>query len=352
MIELVPPGTHIDFIGKSRITVALSVTLLLAGLVAALTVGPKWGIDFAGGTEIQIAFPETPDAQEGPIREIASQCGIQDPSVIRYGRSEPPEFLIKFRGTEQGTLAEDSVCPVRPEQRAELAAIAESVDAEEGEQNQAEIVERLRMAIGNAVGPVEVLRVDFVGPRVGAELRADGLRAILGACVLILAYIGVRFSVRYAPGAVIALIHDVGITAGIFVLFGLEFDLRVLAALLAIIGYSLNDTIVIYDRIRENLQLHTKAELPEVLNRSVNQTLSRTVLTSGTTLAALLSLLFVGGAVIWPFALAMTIGVVVGTYSSVFIAAPTLLFLERQLGGEQAQPRKGGSKRTPRAASL
>jgi preprotein translocase SecF subunit len=164
----------------------------------------------------------------------------------------------------------------------------------------------------------------------------------------------------------VALIHDIGITAGLFVIFGLEFDLRVLAALLAILGYSLNDTIIIYDRIRENMELRTKHDLPEVLNRSVNQTLSRTVLTSGTTLAALLSLLFLGGEVIRPFAVAMTIGILVGTYSSIFVAAPMLLFLERWLGdeggqrpsGKLARPQKtqksktGKRRKGPRAASL
>ena len=140
-------------------------------------------------------------------------------------------------------------------------------------------------------------------------MRRDGLSALGIACLLILAYITFRFSLRFAPGAIVALVHDVGITAGLFVIFGLEFDLRVLAALLAILGYSLNDTIIIYDRIRENMRLHTTVDFPEVLNQSVNQTLSRTVLTSGTTLAALLALFFLGGEMIQPFAFAMIIGI-------------------------------------------
>ena len=162
----------------------------------------------------------------------------------------------------------------------------------------------------------------------GAELRRDGLLAMGIASLMILAYIAFRFSTRFAPGAIVALLHDVGVTAGLFVIFGMEFDLRVLAALLAILGYSLNDTIIIYDRIRENMELHTKHDLVEVLNLSVNQTLARTILTSGTTLAAVFALLIVGGEVIRPFAIAMAIGIVVGTYSSMFVAAPTLLFLE------------------------
>ena len=197
-------------------------------------------------------------------------------------------------------------------------------------------------------------RVEYVAPRVGDELRRDGLFAILIACLMILIYIAFRFSTRFAPGAVVALVHDVGATAGIFVIFGLEFDLRVLAALLAIVGYSLNDTIIIYDRIRENMELHTKHDLVDVLNRSVNQTLSRTVLTSGTTMVAVLALLIVGGTVIRPFAIAMAIGIVVGTYSSVFIAAPTLLWLETRFGDGHsgAERSRPAEKAAPRAPSV
>jgi preprotein translocase SecF subunit len=170
--------------------------------------------------------------------------------------------------------------------------------------------------------------------------------------------VAIRFSSRFAPGAVIAVIHDLAITAGLFVILGMEFDLRILAAMLAILGYSLNDTIIIYDRIRENMEIRTKRDLPEVLNLSINQTLSRTILTSGTTLAALLALYFLGGDVIRPFAFAMLIGVLVGTYSSIYIAAPLLLLLEanaeeappsaksaKQSGAKKATGKKGGKKR-------
>jgi preprotein translocase SecF subunit len=187
---------------------------------------------------------------------------------------------------------------------------------------------------------------------VGGELRRDGILALAIACVLILAYIAFRFSLRFAPGAVVALVHDVGITAGLFVIFGLEFDLRVLAALLAILGYSLNDTIIIYDRIRENMELRTRHDLPEVLNLSVNQTLARTVLTSGTTLAAVLALLFLGGQVIRPFAIAMVIGIAVGTYSSVFIAAATLLWLETRFGESEAVAPEGARAPVPAKATV
>ncbi len=208
----------------------------------------------------------------------------------------------------------------------------------------------LQAQLERAIGPLTVERVEFVGPRVGEELRRDGLMAIGIACLLILIYITFRFSMRFAPGAVIALVHDLTITASLWILLGLEFDLRVLAALLAILGYSLNDTIIVFDRIRENLEIRTKHDLAEVLNQSVNQTLSRTLITSGSTLGAVLALLFLGGPVIQPFALAMAIGIVVGTYSSIYIAAPTLLWLEKRAGGDKASGTKPVQRARPQRA--
>ena len=334
--ELVPAGTHIDFIGKRRLCAALSIGMLLASIAAIPIRGIRMGIDFAGGTEFQVRFANGSNADEGAIRSVVTRCGVRDPSVVRYGETDESEFLIRFRvdaedGAEGGSVGAD--CPLTDEERAQLAATAEAVGGASGESGDTgEIVDRLTFALVNAVGPLDVDRVEFVGPRVGSELRRDGLYALGIACLLVLAYISFRFSLRFAPGAIVALVHDIGITAGLFVMWGLEFDLRVLAALLAIMGYSLNDTIIIYDRIRENMELRTKHDLVEVLNRSVNQTLSRTVLTTGTTMVAVLALLIVGGPVIRPFAIAMVIGIVVGTYSSVFIAAPTLLWLETRFG--------------------
>jgi len=308
--ELVKPGTHIDFIGKRKICAAISVGLLLASLVATQVNGVRMGIDFAGGTEIQLKFDDGVAASEGPIREIVGGLdGIDDPSVVRYGEPEENEFLVKFKG--------------------ELKAGDAAVGSDK--------VEALEAALVSGIGPMTVQRVEFVGPRVGAELRDDGLKALFWASVVVLIYIAFRFSSRFAPGAILAVLHDLSITAGIFVMLGLEFDLRILAAMLAILGYSLNDTIIIYDRIRENMELHTKRDLPEVLNLSVNQTLSRTVLTSGTTLLTLGALYFLGGEVIRPFALAMVLGVLVGTYSSVYIASPTILLLESWLGDDDAK---------------
>jgi preprotein translocase SecF subunit len=207
------------------------------------------------------------------------------------------------------------------------------------------VLDRLTPALQQHLGAMHILSVDYVGPQVGDELRRDGLYSLLAATVAIIAYIWFRFSLRFGPGAVVALVHDVMITAGLFAIFRLEFDLSVLAALLGLMGYSLNDTIIVYDRIRENMTLHTKHHLVDVLNRSVNETLSRTLLTSLNTLATVLCLLFLGGEVIFGFALAMVIGIVVGTYSSIFVAAPILLFLEQRYGGDAA-----GSGRDSRGA--
>ncbi len=343
-LEIVPAGTKIDFIGRRHVCGAISAALLLAGIAAIPIQGVRYGIDFAGGTEVQVLFDDEAGAGEGAIREVVTACGVRDPSVVRYGETDVAEFLIRFR-VEEGVDAAERVasadCPLTDADRARLAeaAAAGGGGGEVGEKG--EIVDRLAFALRNAVGPLVVQRVEYVGPRVGAELRRDGLYAIGLASLLVLAYIAFRFSARFAPGAIVALLHDIGLTAGIFVVFGMEFDLRVLAALLAILGYSLNDTIIIYDRIRENMELRTKHDLQEVLNLSVNQTLARTFLTSGTTMAAVLALLFLGGEVIRPFAIAMAIGILVGTYSSIFIAAPTLLFLENRFGGEAT----GGKKK-------
>ena len=310
--EIVPPGTKIDFIGKRRLAALLSGLLLLTSAAAVWVNGVRLGIDFAGGTEVQLEFAQGVPASDGAIRDVLTEAlEIAEPSVIRYGEPESNEFLIKFKG--------------------DINSVSE-IGGQEG----VDLITKLGLALEGAIGSVAIERVEFVGPRVGAELRVDGLKSLFYASLAILIYIAFRFNPRFAPGAIVAVLHDLSITAGIFVILGMEFDLRILAAMLAILGYSLNDTIIIYDRIRENMELHTSIDLPEVLNQSVNQTLSRTVLTSGTTLAALLSLYFLGGPVIQPFAFAMILGVIVGTYSSIYIAAPVLLMLERRFGGGAA----------------
>lgn len=329
--EFVKSGTRIDFLSRWRIAMTLSALLILAGIAAIPLRGFRLGIDFAGGTEVQVRFTEARDVGEGAVRDALSGLDIPSPSVIRYGPAGSQEFLIKFQGERQ--IEEPGS------------------ETEGGITAKTDRILALEEALEERLGALALERVEFVGPKVGAELRRDGLAALGIACLLILIYIAFRFSARFAPGAVAALVHDVLLTSGIWVILGLEFDLRVLAALLAIVGYSLNDTIIVYDRIRENMELRTRTELTDVLNLSVNQTLSRTLITSGTTLLAVLSLLFLGGEVIRPFALAMTIGIVVGTYSSIYVAAPVLLMLEARQGPSRSPARSGAASKTGERAA-
>ncbi len=327
--ELIPSGTHIDFIGKRFLCAAISVGMILAGLIAIPVRGVRLGIDFAGGTEVQVHFAEAVAIDAAEIRRVVEDCGVVDSSVVRFGEVGATDYLIRFRaGAASDEVPASGSCPLSAENLKQLAAERLASGAG-GDGSNAE-VQRLKLALANQLGPLEVERVEFVGPRVGSDLRRAAIYSLGIASLLILAYIGFRFSTRYAPGAVVALFHDMLITAAIFVIAGWQFDLTVLAALLTIMGYSLNDTIVIYDRIRENLSLHTKHDLIDVLNRSVNQTLSRTILTGGTTFFSCIGLLVLGGPVVRPFAIAMAIGIVVGTFSSIYVAAPILLYLERR----------------------
>jgi preprotein translocase subunit SecF len=331
--QIVPAGTKIDFIGKRNLAIGLSAALLVAGFAALAVRGPKLGIDFAGGTKIEFRFPPDSNADEGIIREIVAACGAESPSVVRYGESTAKDFVIQFKQASEAAPGAEQ-CPLTPDQQASIERAREASAGSASAAN--ERTDRIQYALANRIAQPEVLSVGFVGPRVGDELRRKGLSAIGLACALILVYIAFRFNPRYAPGAVVALVHDIAITSGFFVIFGWEFDLSVLAALLAILGYSLNDTIIVYDRIRELTALHTKHDLADVLNRAVNETLSRTILTSGTTLLSAVVLAVLGGEVLRPFAIAMVIGVLVGTYSSIFVAAPILLWLEQYRPAKRA----------------
>jgi preprotein translocase subunit SecF len=327
--EIIPPGTSIDFLGRRKICLMISLSLIALGAVWTAANGVNVGIDFVGGTEMQLLFDEGVEANESAIRDVIREAGFADGSVVRFGEEGTNDFLIRFKAEPETLIAPES---------------EDSEEAPDGLAANTRIIQ-LENAIRAHIGGFTEQRVEFVGPRVGAELRSDGANALLFSALAILAYVAFRFNARFAPGAVVAVVHDLAITCGLLVLAGVEFDLRILAAMLAILGYSLNDTIIIYDRIRENMELHTTADLEEVLNASVNQTLSRTVLTSITTILALLSLYFLGGDVIQPFAFAMLIGVLVGTYSSIFIASPLLLFLERRYGDAGQRGQKGSGKR-------
>ena len=360
MFQLISPDTHFDFLSKGRAAALVSLAIILAGVVAIPIRGIRTGIDFAGGTELQLAFPQGASVDEGALRSALAGAGVGGADVIRFGGGDSREYLVRMAGeiplvegaaaaaaapavekagTAPAAAAAEATPPAAGASGAPAAAAADDEEQAAGELSPDERKVRmaaLEAAIEAKLGPVDVERVEFVGPRVGAELRRDGFLALVFSWIAILAYVGFRFSIRYGPGAVIALVHDVLVTSAIWVIFGLEFDLQVLAALLTIIGYSVNDTIVVFDRIRENLSLRTKRELEEVVNRSLNETLSRTFLTAGTVFLSSMALVLLGGPVIRPFSLAMSIGVVAGTYSSVYIAAPVMIWLEERYGSRGA----------------
>ena len=270
----------------------LSAALLVASIASLAIFKLNVGIDFTGGTIIEVGYEEPVELQ--PLRDLLQDSGYNNSIVQHFGSAS--EVLIRL-------------VPDPAKDKAEISS---------------DIIKLLR---DHSDGEVVERRVEFVGPQVGEELTEDGGLAVLYALIAILVYVAFRFEYRFSLGAVAALIHDVVITLGIFSLFRLDFDLSVLAALLAVIGYSLNDTIVVFDRVRENFRKIRKKSTIEVVNMSVNQTISRTLMTSFTTLLVLLSLFFLGGEVIHAFAMALIIGVVVGTYSSIYVATTTALAL-------------------------
>ncbi len=296
-MEFIRPNINLDFVGKRKVSVLLSAAVILIGLLSlTFKGGPNYGIDFAGGTLVQIKFEQKTTA--GDIK--AGLKGLELGSVVvqQFG-DEPNEFLVRAQKSS-----------------AELEGISQGISG------------KLEESYGK--GAVEVRRAEMVGPQVGKDLREKGIMAIVYAMIGILFYVTWRFEFRFAVGAILALVHDVLITLGVFSLFNMEIDLPIIAAFLAIIGYSLNDTIIVYDRIRENMGKHSKDGFVAIVNRSINETLSRTILTSGTTLMVVAALFIFGGGVIHSFAFALLIGVVVGTYSSVFIASPLLIFWDER----------------------
>lgn len=291
-MQLLRQQTKIDFLSKRRHALIASGILILVSLASFAFQGLKLGIDFTGGTLIELGYPEAVDL--GPIRQQLSEAEFADAQVQHFGTAH--EILIR----------------IAPREDLKSADISTAV---------------LQALGGSDAGGAEVRRVEFVGPQVGEELTEEGGLAIIYALGLILLYVAFRFEKRFAAGSVAALAHDVIITVGVFSLLQIEFDLTILAAVLAVIGYSLNDTIVVFDRIRENFRKIRKGTTEQVMNRSINQTLSRTLITSFTTLLVLFSLLLLGGEVIRGFAIALIVGIVVGTYSSIYIASSTALGL-------------------------
>ncbi len=379
-MQIIKPGTTFDFVGMRRKMAVVSFVVVTFSLFLAIGGGlfgrgPKYGVDFAGGTLIHLKVAEGVDV--ATLRDGLRGVGLSDDSVQAFGGSGQ-EYLVRVESVNFGAdeffeevsvllkseFGEDkwkafewergqsvnmsaqatseidvpAVSRVLAAKNPDVTVVESKVDHQAVVINFPGITDQVKKQLGGILGEsdggqarFEVLAVEMVGPSVGAELRRKGLLAIFFSLLLILVYVAFRFDLSFAPGAVAALAHDVTITVGIFCLLGREFTLPTIGALLTIVGYSLNDTIVVYDRIRENLRRFPQRDLGEVINVSLNETLSRTLLTSVTTLLAVGALMILGGPIIADFALALMIGVVIGTYSSVFVASPLILSLQRWL---------------------
>ncbi len=303
-MQIIRPDVNLDFVGKRRSALVLSSIVIAIGIVSLIIKGgPNYGIDFAGGTLVQIKFNRPTSAVD--IKKGLREIQLEDSLVQQFGEEGTNEYLIRLERSEASHKGlGDQISGV----------LEEHFGKEE----------------------FEIRRVEMVGPKIGKDLRRKGLLSIVYALIGILIYISWRFQLKFAAGAIIALFHDVMLTIGAFSLTNKEVSLPIVAALLTIVGYSLNDTIVVYDRIRENTRKSRRDSFDKVVNRSINETLSRTILTSGTTLFVVLALFFFGGGVIHDFAFALLVGVLVGTYSSIFIASPVVILWEN-LWGKKVQ---------------
>jgi preprotein translocase subunit SecF len=381
--DILPHGTTVDFVGKRHIAVVLSLIVNLAVIVWALPAvhGLNFGVDFAGGTEMEIKFAGAVDP--GDIRKSVEELGFKDASVQTYGAASENTFLIRvgriaLMGEADVQRVEAAVrarFPVQslsfnpeigdkidfqfsgPVAPADLQAavegsgvkvreIREEAGLTAGTRSFAVITQGIREKVEHdlttrfAAAKPEVRRVEYVGPAVGRELRNQGFKAILYAMALIVVYVGLRFDFRFSPGVIIALIHDAVVTLGYFAFTGREFNLTSIAVILTVVGYSVNDTVVVYDRIRENQAKFKGRSLADLVNLSINDVLGRTFLTSLATALSLVGLLVFGVGTIFDFAFAMLFGIVSGTYSTWFIAAPMTIWLEERAARKKAGPQQ------------
>ncbi len=306
----------IDFMGIRHYAFGFSALLMLASIAIIATRGLNFGLDFAGGTVVELAFEQPVTA--AAVRAQLDTCGFEGAVVQTLGNDTdvlvriPPQDAVAARAVENGP------CPLP------AASASDSASATASDNLGHTVGERLKASFDR---PFSVERNEFVGPAVGEELRDQGGLAMLAALALVLAYVLVRYNIKLAIGSIVALLHDPIVALGAFALFQWEFDLSVLAAILALIGYSINDSIVVADRVRENFRAIRRGTPAEIVNVSINQTLDRTVMTSFTTLLTMLALLLFGGSVVEGFAKAMVIGIVIGTYSSIYVSATFALIL-------------------------
>ncbi len=410
--------THIDFMKYRRFWIIISFILIAVFFFAFFTVQPKMGIDFAGGTEITLRFRDKPQIDR--LRSLFAAAGINNVEIQRYDRESANQVMVKTpvsKGAEEGSrervtaalsrqldadqggrpdinlVGADAIAQLLsaadPDHTGGAAAAsAAAATAAVPQDHYATVAsaildQRHKSGIFNSwdavahtpgltpaalavlqqrgyLGGYALLGVENVGPQIGKELSRQGFLAVVMSLLGMLAYIGLRFELRFGIGAVMASIHDVLVTLGLFILMGFEFNLTTIAAFLTLIGYSVNDTVVIFDRIRENMRKNRRAPLLQVMNESINQTLSRTIMTSGLTMLTVAALLALGGEVLRGFAFVMTVGIIVGTYSSVYVASPFTLLWEQMFGAKSrirggapspatpaARPTGGGSAPSP-----
>jgi preprotein translocase subunit SecF len=309
MLHLIRPGTNIDFVGKRNLWLGISVFCIVATIALFFTKGLNYGIDFTGGAEVQIKVPNSWDITK--VRSEMEDGGLKNVKVQQIGESAQGEFLIKAQGDEK------SLNKISTDVQAALAKTLQP-------------------------GQFEIQQVDVVGPAAGSSLRTSGFLSMFYALICILVYVSIRFDMRYSPGAVLALFHDSVITLGVFIILQKQFDLQILAALLALIGYSNNDTIIVYDRVRETIHQHPELPIDQAVNRAVNETLGRTILTSLCTFITVFALWLLGGKVIEDFAFTLMVGIVVGTYSSVFIASSMVIAITHYQDNRMAKLKASG----------
>lgn len=377
-MEFIKPGTYVDFMRLARPVILASITLVCLSLASLFFPGPNYGIDFAGGTEIQLAFQGDVDTAE--LRGILDDIGHQGADVVRV-EGQPNEFMIRVRevsslteeqadGLESAVagsvgadvLRELRVSPggdkltLRLAREVDQAALREAIEGTGVSVRDVsplvgaddvrlevflvgiadEIVQELSDRLGDRA-PNGPERVEWVGPKAGEQLRDAAVKSLLFAVAFIMVYIAFRFDLRFAPGAIFAIMHDAIVTVGIYVLVQKEVNLTTVAAILTIIGYSINDTIVVYDRIRENMGRYNDKTFREIINLSTSQTLSRTIVTSGTTLLSIAAFFFWGTPVIKDISFALFVGILIGTYSSIYVAAPTTEWMDRRFFSKPAR---------------
>lgn len=379
--DILPHGTTFDFVGKRRIAVVLSLIVNATVILWALPLfaGLNFGVDFAGGTEMEVKFAQRLDPNA--IRQSIEELGFKDASVQTYGADAENTFLIRVgrialmgeadvKKVEEAVKARLPVVstafnaeigdkidfqfsgPVAPEALkaavegagVKVREIREEAGLSAGTKSFAVITQGIREKVEHdlnarfAEAKPEVRRVEYVGPAVGRELRNQGFKAILYAMALIVVYVGLRFDFRFAPGVIMAIVHDAIVTLGYFAISGREFNLTSIAVILTVVGYSVNDTVVVYDRIRENHTKYKGKSLYDMVNLAINETLGRTFLTSFATALSLVGLLIFGVGTIFDFAFAMLLGIISGTYSTWFIAAPMTIWLEERAEKKKLKP--------------